>query len=361
SAWPAAGGVLVFGPAEQAELNRRFALAASIWSLPSDRARPPKVPEPGQRRRRAIVDLVAVLCVLPLLLMAVPTVGPWLDLRGWALLLAAAAVAVAVPVLVVQALIPRWPLLVGARARALGAAAGLLVLLVLARLLISVPLPPTVVLVVAAGVVAVLTPVALRLLPLDRPALIGLALLPVLLALLATPVGDLLDGVYLERLGLRPTDVALSFAQRWLSGAYFGVIALAGVALAAALWGAFYQLDAVGRRRAVPPAPVLALLGLVYAVALLALSAGAAGRQAGAGNDGLPGRWGGIAPVWVCWSAPPGGYVPYTGAERPPTGVTVAWLGGASGRFALWSGDTGGATVSDQVQLRIRPSAGPCG
>jgi hypothetical protein len=67
-----------------------------------------------------------------------------------------------------------------------------------------------------------------------------------------------------------------------------------------------------------------------------------------------------MTPVWVCWSAPPGGYVPYTGAQLPPSGTTVAWLGGAPGHFALWSADTGGATVSDQVQLRLQPTPGPC-
>ena len=213
---------------------------------------------------------------------------------------------------------------------------------------------------------------------------------PVALALVAAPVGDLLDGVYLDRLGLRPTDVAVSFAQRWWSGAFFGVTALAGLVLAAVAWGWWRQLDAVGRRRT-PAAALLALLGAVYAAALLALSAGVAWNQAGAAADRLPGRWGGIAPAWVCWSpagagaagggaggggvggASAGGgsagggavdgsasAVPFAGKGLPPTEYAVVWLGGADGQYALWSPEFGGVRISDQVQLRLRDAPGRC-
>ena len=223
SVWPASEDVLIFGPADQDELDRRFALVTGAWSVPEGAAAAPSVVEPAQRRRRAGVDVLAGLCVLPLLLMAVPTLGPWLDRRTWALLLAAALVCVALPLLVVQALVPGRPALAAVRSRALGLAAALVVLLVAARLAIRLPVPPLVVLVLAGLLVAGLAPVALRLLPSSRPARAVAVGAPVALALVAAPVGDLLDGVYLDRLGLRPTDVAVSFAQRWWSGAYPGV------------------------------------------------------------------------------------------------------------------------------------------
>jgi hypothetical protein len=360
SVWSAPDGVLIFGPADQPEVSRRFEVAASAWSLDTARARPPEVPDSSVWRRRAWVDVITGLCLLPLLLMAVPTVGPWLGERDWALWLSASIVCVAVPLLVVQALSPRWPLLTTVRARVLGLAAALVVLLVAARIAVSVPIPPSVVLIGAALVVAVLTPVALRLLPHRASGLLGLALIPVTLAAISAPIGDMLTGVYLNRLGLRATDVAQTFAQRWWSGAFFGIVALAGLAVAATAWGVLYQLDAVGRRKVVPPASVLAVLGVVYVAALLALSLGAAWKQAAVGSDGLPGRWGGIAPTWVCWSAPDPGRIPFAGIEPPPTSIAVAWLGGTPGRVALWSADVGGATVSDDVALRVRNSAGPC-
>lgn len=358
--WPASDGVLIFGPAEQDELDRRFALASSVWTLDGERARGPEVPAPGQRRGRALVDLLAGGCVLPLLLMVVPTVGPWLDRRSWALWLAAAAICVVVPILLVQALSARWPVLAAVRGRALLGAAAMLALLLVARVLVAVPLPPIVLLVAAALVAVVLTPVALRLLPVTRPAALALAALVVAPAVLAAPIGDLLDGVYLAGFGLRATDVAQTFAQRWWSGAFFGAVGLAGVAVAATLWGVVYRLDAVGRRRPVPPAPLLAVGGLVYLAALLAMCAGEAGNQAGAGAGRLPGGWGGITPTWACWSPTGTGPVPFAGRALPPTTAAIVWLGGADGRFALWSPDTGGATVSDQVQLRVRDTAGPC-
>jgi hypothetical protein len=360
SVWSASDGVLVFGPADQREVSRRFEAAASAWSLDPVRARAPEVLDASVWRRRAGVDLLTGLCLLPLLLMAVPTVGPWLAQRDWALWLSASIVGVAVPLLAVQALSPRWPFLTTVRARVLGAAVLLVVLLAVARCLVSLPIPPSVVLVGSALVVAVLTPVALRLLPHRSSGLLGLALIPVILAALAAPVGDMLNGIYLSRLGLRATDVAQTFAQRWWSGAYFGIVALAGLAIAATAWGVLYQLDAVGRRKAVPPASVLTVLGVVYLAALLALSSGAAWKQAGVGSDGLPGRWGGLTPVWVCWSAPEPGRIPFAGVEPPPTSIAVAWLGGTPGRVALWSADIGGATVSDAIQLRVRTGAGSC-
>jgi hypothetical protein len=318
------------------------------------------VVEPAQRRRRARVDVLAGLCVLPLLLMAVPTLGPWLDQRTWALLLAAAVVCVALPLLVVQALVHGRPALAAVRSRALGLAAALVVLLVAARLAIRLPVPPLVVLVLAALLVAGLTSVALRLLPSSRPVRAVAVGAPVALALVAAPVGDLLDGVYLDRLGLRPSDVAVSFAQRWCSGAFFGVTALAGLVLPAVAWGWWRQLDAVGRRRT-PAAALLALLGAVYAAALLALSAGVAWNQAGAAADRLPGGWGGIAPAWVCWSPAGGGAaVPFAGKGLPPTEYAVVWLGGADGQYALWSPELGGVRISDQVQLRLRDVPGRC-
>ena len=315
------------------------------------------------------MDLLAGVCVLPLLLMAVPTLGPWLDQRTWALLLAAALVCVALPLLVVQALVHGRPALVAVRARALGLAAALVVLLVAARLVIRLPVPPLAVLVLAALLVAGLTPVALRLLPSSRQVRAVAVGAPVALALVAAPVGDLLDGVYLDRLDLRPTDVAVSFAQRWWSGAFFGVTALAGLVLAAVAWGWWRQLDAVGRRRT-PAAALLALLGTVYAAALLALAVGVAWNQAGAASDRLPGRWGGIAPAWVCWAPAGGGpvagatagaaAVPFAGRGLPPTEYAVVWLGGADGQYALWSPDLGGVRISDQVQLRRRDAPGRC-
>ncbi|HWN32919.1 MAG TPA: hypothetical protein VNP03_09245, partial [Pseudonocardia sp.] len=351
------------------QLDRRFALVTGAWSVPEGAAAAPSVVEPAQRRRRARVDLLAGLCVLPLLLMAVPTLGPWLDQRTWALLLAAALVCVALPLLLVQALVHGRPALVAMRARALGLAAALVVLLVAARLVIRLPVPPLAVLVLAALLVAGLTPVALRLLPSSRQVRAVAVGAPVALALVAAPVGDLLDGVYLDRLDLRPTDVAVSFAQRWWSGAFFGVTALAGLVLAAVAWGWWRQLDAVGRRRT-PAAALLALLGTVYAAALLALAVGVAWNQAGAASDRLPGRWGGIAPAWVCWAPAGGGpvagatagaaVVPFAGRGLPPTEYAVVWLGGADGQYALWSPDLGGVRISDQVQLRRRDAPGRC-
>jgi hypothetical protein len=52
--------------------------------------------------------------------------------------------------------------------------------------------------------------------------------------------------------------------------------------------------------------------------------------------------------------------MPFAGRAAPPTSTAVVWLGGSAGRFALWSPDTGGVTVPDQVQLRVRDTAGPC-
>lgn len=362
SVWPASDGVLIFGPPDQAELDRRFALTASTWALDLQRLRRPSVGELGEGRRRAWLDVGAGLCVLPLLLMTVPTVGPWLGTRSWAVLLAASVVCVAGLLLVVQALSHRRPVLARVRSRALAMSVGLLVLLVAARAITGLPVPPSVVLAVAVLLVAALVPVALRLLPTapPTPVLVGV---PLLLAIVAAPVGELLDGVYLGRLGLRVTDVELTFAQLCWSGAFFGLTALAGLALAAALWGVFYQLDAVGGRRTVPPAPWLAVLGLVYLAALLALAANIAWTQAGPGPDGLPGRWAGLAPSWVCWSPANGGQSPavaFTGRALPPTDRAVAWLGNTPGRSALWSADSGGVTVSGQVQVRLRDAPGPC-
>ncbi|HZZ46494.1 MAG TPA: hypothetical protein VFE65_06390, partial [Pseudonocardia sp.] len=313
--WSASGGVLVFGPADRDEVARRFAVAASAWELDTARMRAPEVPDSSVWRRRAWIDVLAGLCLLPLLLMAVATVGPWLGQRTWALWLAASIVCVAVPLLAVQALSPRWPLLTTVRVRVLGLAAVLVLLVVVARAAVSVPIPPSMVLVGAALLVAVLSPVALRLLPHRAPGLLGLTLVPIALAAVSAPIGDMLNGVYLGRLGLRATDVAQTFAQRWWSGAYFGIVALAGLAVAATAWGVLYQLDAMGRRKAVPPASVLTVLGAVYLAALLALASGAAWKQAAVGSDGLPGRWGGITPVWVCWSAADPGRIPFAGVE----------------------------------------------
>ena len=69
----------------------------------------------------------------------------------------------------------------------------------------------------------------------------------------------MLNDVYLRRLDLRVTDVAQTFAQRWWSGAFFVVISLAGLAVAATLYGLVYQRETFGRRLTVPfapPAPV---------------------------------------------------------------------------------------------------------
>ena len=358
--WPTSNGVLIFGPSEQQELDRRFELACSVWSLGVDRIRRPEVPSPGQRRRRTVTDLVTGLCVLPLLAMAVPTVGPWLDRRSWALWIAVASVCVAVALAVAHTLSARWPLLAVVRGRGLRAAGLLLALLLLARLLVAVPLPPVALMVTAAVLAAVLFPIALRLLPVTHTARLALAGLVGSLVLVAAPVGDLCNAVYLGRLGLRATDVTQTFAQRWWSGAFFGATTLAGVALAVTLWGVVYQLDAVGRRSAKPSTPLLAVCGLVYLAALLAMAAAEAGNQAAAGADELPAGWGGIAPVWVCWSPPPGVMVPFAGRALPPSTASAVWLGSADARFALWSAQTGGATVSDQVQLRVRDTAGPC-
>ena len=136
--------------------------------------------------------------------------------------------------------------------------------------------------------------------------------------------------------------------------------ALAGLVLAAV--AGRRQLAAVGRRRT-PAAALLALLGAVYAAALLALAAGVAWNQAGAASDQLPGRWGGIEPAWVCWSPAGGGstaVVPFVGRGLPPTEYAVVWLGGADGQYALWSPELGGVRISDQVQLRRRNTPGRC-
>ncbi|WP_028932924.1 hypothetical protein [Pseudonocardia spinosispora] len=357
--WPSSDGVLIFGPAEQEELDRRLAMTASVWSLDTDGLRRPSADERGQRRRRTRIDLGAALCVLPLLLMAVPTVGPWFDGRTWAFLLAAATVCVVLPLLALQAMSHSRPMLGEVRNRAIGLTVGLLVLLLLARLLTSVPVPPVAVTVVAGLIVAVLVPIALRLLPVEVPTRAALWGAPILLAVVAAPVGDLLDGIYLGRLGLHATDVQQTFAQRWLSGAFFGVTVLAGMALAAVLWGVVYQLDAVGRRRVTPPAALVTVLSLVYLAAMLALAAGAAGTRAEAAVGELPGSWGGITPRWVCWS-PAGGPTPFAGMALPPTGTAIAWLGDAEGQHALWSPETGGVTIPAQVELRVRDSSGPC-
>ncbi|GAA5167685.1 hypothetical protein GCM10023321_60660 [Pseudonocardia eucalypti] len=365
SVWPASHGVLIFGPARQEELDRRFALAAQAWSLNGRAARPPVLDPPGERRRRARVDLLAGLCVLPLLLMLVATVGPWLSDRAWVLLLAAAALCVVVPVLVVQALANRRPGLAPVRGRALGLAAALIVLVLVARVLAHLPVPPLAVMVGSAVLIALLTPVVARLAPTGSTPRAASVLLVLGLAVLAAPVGELLDGVYLGRLGLRATDVSLTFAQRWWSGAFFGVTALAGLMLIASVWGWVRQLDAVGRRRARPPAPLLALFGLVYAAALLALASTVAWQRAGtAAADALPGEWGGINPAWVCWSpvSPPGAVdeVGFAGRALPPTGHAVAWLGTSDDRYSLWSAETGGVTVTDRIRLRLRDQPGPC-
>jgi hypothetical protein len=373
--WPASDDVLVFGPSDRSELERRYEVLAAAWSLDPYPARSPDTavppaPElsaPARARRRAVRDSGAVLCTLPLLLMIVPTLGPWWDGRTWLLFLAVALLCLALPLLALQALSHRAPGLVTVRNRALVLAAVLLVLLLLARALVAVPLPPAVPMVAALAVVVVGTPLALRWLPTAGPGTASpsaraavLAGLPVLLAVLAAPVGDMLDGVYLSRLGLRATDVTLTFAQRWWSGAYFAVLALAAVALAATAWGLWCQLDASGRRQRLPTGPVLALCGAVAVGALLAASAAGARNRAMAGPGELPGAWGGIHPVWVCWTAPPGGPVPFAGPRLPPTATAVGWLGSTPGRLALWSPASGGVLVSDQVQLRVRDGAGPC-
>lgn len=363
SAWPASHGVLIFGPAQPAELSRRFALAMSAWSLNPDEARPPAVPEPGERRQRIQLDLVTGLCVLPLLVMAVGTVGPWLDIRTWGLLLAAAVVWVALPLLVAQALVHRRPYLMRARGRVLRMSAVIVALLLLARVLARIPVPPLLVTVLAAVLLAVLTPVVLRTLPPGVPVRAILTGVSIMLVLVAAPVGDLLDGVYLHRLDLRTTDVSLSLAERWCSGAFFGLLALAGLAVVGAVWGGLCRPGATSRR--LPPAPAVTLLGAVYGSALLALAATMAWQQAGAAPGHLPGRWGGIAPVWVCWSSPGGGRgatntVPFAGRALPPTDHAVAWLGSADGRHALWSPEVGGVLVSDQVRLHRRDQPGRC-
>jgi len=191
---------------------------------------------------------------------------------------------------------------------------------------------------------------------------------PVALALVAAPVGDLLDGVYLDRLDLRPTDVAVSFAQRWWSGAFFGVTALAGLVLAAVAWGWWRQLDAVGRRR-------------TPAAALLACSARCTRPRCWP----WPSAWRGTRRVRRPIGCPAGGAAshrpgcagPRPGAARwlarprvrqscpspaglPPTEYAVVWLGGADGQYALWSPDLGGVRISDQVQLRRRDAPGRC-
>ncbi|MBO0872952.1 MAG: hypothetical protein J2P19_06125, partial [Pseudonocardia sp.] len=297
-AWPASADVLIFGPAEPDELNRRFAVAASAWSLDAGSARPPLVTEPAERRRRAQMDVITGLCVLPLLLMLVATVGPWLDQRSWTLLLVASLVCVALSLLAVRAL-SRWHrFLVRVRGRGLAVGALLLVVVLVARVATRIPVPPLAVVIASAVLAAVFTPVALRLLPAEVPVRAAATGVPLALALVATPVGDLLDGVYLDRLGLRATDVSLTVAQRWWSGAFFGVTALAGLALGAAFWGWVRRLDAMGRRRAVPPASMVALCGTVYGAVLLAMAASVAWHQGEAAPGELPGRWGGIAPVW---------------------------------------------------------------
>jgi hypothetical protein len=365
-AWPASADVLIFGPAEPAELNRRFAVAASAWSLDSDSARPPLVTEPAERRRRARMDVITGLCVLPLLLMLVVTVGPWLDQRSWALLLVAALVCVALSLLAVHALTRRHRFFARVRARVLAMGIALVAVLLAARVATRIPVPPLAVVIASAVVVAVFTPVALRLLPAEVPVRAVATWVPLVLVLVAAPVGDLLDGVYLDRLGLRATDVSLTFAQRWWSGAFFGVTALAGLVLGAAVWGWVRRLDAMGRRRAVPPASMVALCGAVYGAVLLAMTASVAWHQAEGTLGELPGRWGGIAPVWVCWSvAAPGstnaaGSESFTGWAPPPTSHTVAWVGSSGGRHALWSPDTGGATVPDSVRLTRRGEPGRC-
>lgn len=358
--WPSSEGVLIFGPPEQDELDRRLAMTASVWSLDADGLRRPSADERGQRRRRTRIDLGAALCVLPLLLMAVPTVGPWFDGRTWVFLLAAATVCVVLPLLVLQAMAQSRPMLGEVRNRATGLTVGLLVLLLLARLLTGVPVPPTVVTAVAGLMVAVRVPIALPLLPVEVPTRAVLWGAPILLAVAAAPVGDLLDSIYLGRLGLHATDVQQTFAQRWLSGAFFGVTVLAGMAVAAVLWGLVYQLDAVGRRRVTPPAALVTVLSLVYLVAMLALAAGVAGTRAEAAEGELPGSWGGIAPRWVCWSPAGTGPTPFAGVALPPTGTAIAWLGDAAGQHALWSPETGGVTIPAQIELRVREAPGPC-
>jgi hypothetical protein len=63
----------------------------------------------------------------------------------------------------------------------------------------------------------------------------------------------------------------------------------------------------------------------------------------------------------VCWSpVPAGAEPPFAGQALPPTRSAVVWLGGSPGRVALWSAQTGGATLTDQVQLRLRATPGPC-
>ncbi len=360
--WPASGGVLIFGPADQDELDRRFGVVSSAWSDQLDPARRPVVPEPGRRPDGARIDAAVAVCVLPLLLMVVPTVGPWLNTRRWVLLFAAAVVCLALPLLVVHHF-ARRPFFAKVRVRALVVSAGLIAALVLARVLAAIPVPPLLVLVVALLVLAVATPVAVRTVPSGTRGL--LVVVAAVSALLCAPVGEVLDGVYLARLDLRVTDISVTFVQRWLSGALFAVCLLAGLAVALAGWGLVHRLDAVGRERPAPPTPVLAVLGLVYAAGVLALCAGVARDRAGADSDGMPGSWGGISTSWVCWSPAttptnPAAVPAFAGRALPPTGTAVAWLGGADGRYALWSPSGGGVTVPDQVRLLSRDAAGPC-
>ncbi|HEY2203587.1 MAG TPA: hypothetical protein VGH99_03790 [Pseudonocardia sp.] len=365
SCWPAGAGVLIFGPGDQDEVNRRFGLAAAAWSLDPDEVPAPSVPSAGlarrNRERRAAVDSLAALCVLPLLAMAVPSLGAATDTRTWGLLLAAAVVGVAVPLLALQALAHRWPWLTEARSRGMVGAAALVVLLVLARAAVAVRVPPPLLAVLALLVAAACVPPVLRLLP-EPPVRAAAVGVPVALALLAAPVGDLLDGGYLARLGLRPTDVALSLPQRWWSGAFFAATALAGLAVLAVGWGLLRQADVTGGRR-LPPVPVLAVCGVVYAAAVLAFAWGTAWSQGAARPGELPGHWGGIDPAWVCWSATggPADRVGFTGRRLPPTDVAVVWLGGAGGRAALWSPVSGGVTLDGPVQLRLRDAPGRCG
>ncbi len=360
--WPAGRRATLWAPAEQDELDRRFALLAAAW--PGLSGRSPRVGAPDEARVRARVDGAAALCLLPLLLMVVPTAGPWWDSRRWVLVLTAATVCVGLPLLVVHHLAERRRFFGSVRRRILVAAPALLLMLLLTRVLVAVPVPPLVVAAAAGLALAVATPVALRTVPAlgtEPGARLAVLAVPAMLVLAAVPVGELLVENYLAPLGLRPADVTLTVAQRWLSGALFGLCALAAAVVAVATWGWAHRSDGSERLRRPPPAPVLAVLGVVLVAGLFAACAAVAGNRAAPDRGGLPGSWIGVTPTWVCWSVPGGpAGAPFVGRALPPAGQATVWLGGASGRQTLWSPESGGVTIADPVRLLLRDGPGPC-
>ncbi|WP_435119539.1 hypothetical protein [Amycolatopsis thermoflava] len=351
---------------------------AYALNLRADDYQPPKVPTAAERRALHLSLYVALIATVPLLLViaAFAVVAPplkgfwspfessafghWLADLGWWLPAFGLGWVVIFPVLLMP--VRKWRVVVVAAMRLSWVLATWILCstcLVLAVSWVGEVAPVAIVIAVVV-VVLVFAVISVRLIP--AASWRGLALwgVPLLLGGLTFFFGDALLGEYLAQFDLRPTDVTTSGADRWFSGIHYTGIALAGGFAALAFWGLF-------RRLGILRSSVLAwfqwamLVGL--AILYLLMSAQIAlvvARNAAKIENGAPGSWPGVAPTWVCWRPESEEGVPFVGAQLPPRDVTVLWLGAADGRYALWSEQSGGVRVPDDVTLMTMSGPGPC-